>query len=139
MSAPFIIPFNNEPTLSTTVRTANYTVPSGKYARFIPISYHNTWSIPINSTGLQMVEGIRLNGVYTASKSFSFSASMSSNSARSNWLIPPSGPVTNAFLHHQGPNGSIQYAYTAGVAEISVTATNTTANYQSGGAEFCPG
>lgn len=32
MSAPMIIPFNHEPVTST-IKTSNYTVPSGKYAR----------------------------------------------------------------------------------------------------------
>lgn len=31
MSAPFIIPFNNNPS-STTIKTASYTIPAGKYA-----------------------------------------------------------------------------------------------------------
>lgn len=32
MSAPFVIPFNHNPA-STTIKTASYTVPSGKYVR----------------------------------------------------------------------------------------------------------
>ena len=32
MAAPFIIPFNNQP-LTTTIKTASYTIPAGKYAK----------------------------------------------------------------------------------------------------------
>jgi hypothetical protein len=36
MSAPFIIPFNFQP-VSTSVKTASYTIPAGKYARVKPL------------------------------------------------------------------------------------------------------
>lgn len=41
MSAHFVLPFNNQP-ISTTARTSSYTVPVGKYARFIACHYDCT-------------------------------------------------------------------------------------------------
>lgn len=36
MSSPIVVPFNFDP-IATTVRTANYTIPAGRYARVTPL------------------------------------------------------------------------------------------------------
>jgi hypothetical protein len=64
MSAPFIVPFNFM-TVQSSVRTANYTVPAGRYARLTPladppISIHLTQSSGHNPT--RTPSFIRVNG-----------------------------------------------------------------------------
>jgi len=142
MAAPFIIPFNNEPTLSTTLRTANYTVPAGKYARVIPISYDQTWSIANNTTGQTTIAGMQLNGSYIGSKSFSVTASMTSTGVanRTNTFSIPVGTVTNPFLSCVSTTGSavsIGYEILTGATTQTVTISAPTsavtgiASYQS--------
>lgn len=132
MSAPFIIPFNNEPSLSTTLRTANYTVPTGKYARVIPISYDQTWTIPNNSNGLTTTTGMQLNGSSIGSKSFSVTASMTNTGVanRTNTFFIPSGTVTNPFLScvSTANNGvSIGYEILTGATTQTLTVSAATA------------
>lgn len=62
MAAPIVLPFNNNPA-STTIKTASYTVPTGKYAYFIPYSCALNESLGLNpGTQTRTSPAILLNG-----------------------------------------------------------------------------
>ncbi len=49
MAAPFIVPFNFQPPSAPTIRTTNYTIPSGKYARIVDLYGDTTFNTVANS------------------------------------------------------------------------------------------
>lgn len=101
MSAPFIIPFNHQP-VSTSIKTSAYTIPSGKYARVIPLNWSGTWSIPNNSTGLTYTDaGFDFNGSIIATQTYSvtYSLTTTQSATKTNYIIPPAFSGVNCTYH----------------------------------------
>jgi hypothetical protein len=135
MSASFIIPFDNQPGVSTNLRTANYTVPSGKYARFIPVAFTGNTFFDSSDNNTETNIGIRLNNSYIPSKSFSVTAQISVSSAllRTNWFLIPDCAVLNVTIGaastQGGANARLDYEILGGSTGINIsTAATATAN-----------
>jgi hypothetical protein len=77
MTAPFVMPFNFQPT-SVSVKTGSYTIPSGKYAR-VSVALlgdstftiggttcleSKTWSV-LSSDNLRLADGAATNALFT--------------------------------------------------------------------------
>ena len=61
MSAPFIVPFNNQPT-AVSVKTGSYTIPAGKYARVV-VNLEGSATFTINgATALRGTQNVILSG-----------------------------------------------------------------------------
>ena len=106
MSAPFIIPFNHQP-VSTSIKTSAYTIPSGKYARVIPLNWNGTWSIPNNSNGLTYTDaGFDFNGSIISTQNYSVTYSMTSSSQanRINYIISPAFSGVNCNYYAYNPS-----------------------------------
>jgi len=114
MSSPIVIPFNFQP-VTTSVKTANYTIPTGRYARVIP-SFPSIATTTVANTNLTIPSvSFGINGEIL-SRGESIGRITSLNAART-ITVPSSGYVEFLTI---SPTGSATQASITNIDGLAV-------------------